>query len=1403
MKKRFLSILLTLCMVLSLVPMTVFAETNDEAEVISEEKDGDTSVCICERACTAESTNADCPVCGAEGAVAENCGKYGVEKPQEEQKVEQKEEQKEEKQQEEKKEEQKVEGAAGEKKPGDAAALQAPEGEEALRPVVNEEHMHCICGGETSVGDHTSHSNVTFTPWNGTDAITYTNGEAYVYLTDNVTISSNLDVEGNTLYLCLNGKTYASNGKNKITVTNGRLVLCDCDPGSGGVIQGANTDVWGGGCIYIYNSTLDIFGGKLTGGNVKRENGGGGAIAMDDSNCVLNLYGGEISGNNGYKQGGAILLNNKDGKSGKVNLYGGTIRNNSAESGGAIFVRGAGTVNFCGGTVSENTATNSGGVLYMEGEGTVTLSGSNIQKNSADRGGAIYMNQSGKVELTGGTINENKASTDGGAVYIKDGTVTLSGATVSKNEAKWGAAVYVNNGGSAALSGGAISENNASEQGGAVFLRNGGNVTLSGTEITGNKAYKGGAIYVNQGGVIELSGSKVEDNQADWDGGGIYLTENTTVNFNSGTVTGNRARWGGGFYLFGGGTLNLSGGSLTGNIAENTSGDGRISAGGGVYSDNGNITLSGTAVTGNKADWGGGFHVTSGTKLTIAGGSISVNQASLGSGAYLDSAGTIIAAGSTVEDTIYNEGRIEPKAESTAETAFRGEVTNSGTISGGSFSGAVINSGTISGGTFSNTVTNKSTIENGTFNGKVICAGSAADGNTSGPLSGGTIKGGTYAQSIEMKAGTVYTGDKLAVVDGSHLLTYMLDGAVYLRQVLDDTVWPTQKTAPKKTGAYFEGWYYTDGTRLAYNTSISGDCTVTARYNSSYDGTEEHPVPISSVEDLYLFWGNVNQYGEVGLCAKLMNDIVLNEGTFDADGNYSGGTATEWTPIGTYEAPYTGIFDGDGHTIRGLYSNSGDDYQGLFAKLKNAIVKDLTVTGYIKGYDYVGAIAGVARGTTNILNCRSECTIKADDNIGGIVGESYDSVVIRDCYNAGEIRGDEDIGGIVGDANDNTIIENCHNLGAITNEDDDDTGGIAGVIYDNVIVRNCSNTGTVSGDDDIGGIVGDINDSGVVENCYNTGEVSGDDDIGGIAGETPEAGGIQDCYNLGKVTGNRHTGGVAGHHRGEMESCYNMGTVSATGGESEYGAIAGYVYGDDYDDEHHGGKVKNCYYLNGTAAKGIGANDNTSESEVVAPTAYDAAAFAKCTVLNLLIANRTGDENPWDTEGCKPLTDAAEDTTELPVLAWQRLAARHHGGEATCKDKAVCSGCGKEYGSLNTQNHIHLQHVPAKAATKNAEGNIEYWYCDGCGKYYSNEAATKEITKDATIIAKITEKPADTKPSGTKTSHSKSSVSSPKTKGKSPETGDTNELQLWLALLFLSSGAVLGTLVGSRKKYNK
>ena len=113
------------------------------------------------------------------------------------------------------------------------------------------------------------------------------------------------------------------------------------------------------------------------------------------------------------------------------------------------------------------------------------------------------------------------------------------------------------------------------------------------------------------------------------------------------------------------------------------------------------------------------------------------------------------------------------------------------------------------------------------------------------------------------------------------------------------------------------------------------------------------------------------------------------------------------------------------------------------------------------------------------------------------------------------------------------------------------------------------------------------------------------------------------------------------------------------------------------------------------------------------------------------------------------------------------------GGKATCKDKAVCEVCGKAYGELDPKNHTALKHIPAKAATEDAEGNIEYWYCEGCDKYYSDKYGTKEIAKADTVTAKLP---------------------------KSNPTGDTSNLMLWIALLLASGGAVIGAAVVSKKK---
>jgi len=127
-----------------------------------------------------------------------------------------------------------------------------------------------------------------------------------------------------------------------------------------------------------------------------------------------------------------------------------------------------------------------------------------------------------------------------------------------------------------------------------------------------------------------------------------------------------------------------------------------------------------------------------------------------------------------------------------------------------------------------------------------------------------------------------------------------------------------------------------------------------------------------------------------------------------------------------------------------------------------------------------------------------------------------------------------------------------------------------------------------------------------------------------------------------------------------------------------------------------------------------------------------------------------------------------------------------HGGTADCTHKAACTVCGGEYGELDPKNHTNLKHFPAKAATKTAEGNIEYWYCSGCKKYYKGAMATQEIKQADTVTAKL--------PGGTVKPGA----------DKSPQTGDNSNLLLWIALLFVSGGAAIGTTVVSRKKkYNR
>ena len=142
--------------------------------------------------------------------------------------------------------------------------------------------------------------------------------------------------------------------------------------------------------------------------------------------------------------------------------------------------------------------------------------------------------------------------------------------------------------------------------------------------------------------------------------------------------------------------------------------------------------------------------------------------------------------------------------------------------------------------------------------------------------------------------------------------------------------------------------------------------------------------------------------------------------------------------------------------------------------------------------------------------------------------------------------------------------------------------------------------------------------------------------------------------------------------------------------------------------------------------------------------------------------------SPADGEQRIIVTDKAGNTAEMTVT----VNDGHTGGKATCTERAVCEVCGKAYGDLDENHHANIKHIDAKAATKTAGGNIEYWYCEDCGKYFADAAATKEIKQADTVTAKL---------SGA---------------AKSPQTGGDSGV---VTVLLLSGGAFI-CLVSRRKK---
>ena len=279
--------------------------------------------------------------------------------------------------------------------------------------------------------------------------------------------------------------------------------------------------------------------------------------------------------------------------------------------------------------------------------------------------------------------------------------------------------------------------------------------------------------------------------------------------------------------------------------------------------------------------------------------------------------------------------------------------------------------------------------------------------------------------------------------------------------------------------------------------------------------------------------------------AKLTADIKLNgeNKVLNDDGSLTSNAdnLVKWTPIGTYNNPFKGEFDGGGYTISGLYVNLNKNYVGLFGYVgEGGTVKNVTITdSYVSGSRCVGGICGNNNGI--VQDCTSGCTVKGtDDFTGGICGfNNFGS--LKNCHNTGKVSGNTDVGGVCG-YNEYGILQESYN------------------------------TGEVSGNTYVGGVCGQ-NHGGTVKRCYNTVEVSGESNVGGVCG-CNISGAVQESYNTGEVFGNNNfVGGVCGQNRGNVKGCYNTGKVT---GKSQVGGVCG------------GTSSTGCYYLDtsGTDSKG-------------------------------------------------------------------------------------------------------------------------------------------------------------------------------------------------------------------------
>ena len=1050
-----------------------------------------------------------------------------------------------------------------------------------------------------------------------------------------------------------------------------------------------------------------------------------------ENNVTLCLNGHKITAADGmdaiYMTGGSFTLTDCKGV--------GTITHASSKTGRGVYVS-SGTFNMYGGSITGTRATGDGGGVYKSGSNSsFNMYGGSITGNTANSyGGGVYVDGGG-FTMSGGTIGgtktgeTNTATYGGGGVYAK-ANFEMTGGSITGNETNRGGGVYVTGKGSFTMSASAdgqnipsITGNNATENGGGVYvIGSSSTFEMTGGSITGNNAAYGGGVCVSKNGSFEMSGSScITNNKADSYGGGV------NINYASATFT-------------------MKGGSITGNNAYksdyiSTFGGG-VCVGSGIFTVSGEVTVTDNTKGGTK---GADGKFTGDTKNNVylpTGKTITIGTDKLSEGAQLG-----VTVSGDYGDYPFTSGWNDNMSDKTPSDYFISDTDGYVAKLNGSELKMVTHvhnwTYAASGDTITATCKNCSNNNGNDFSGGSVTIqkpektkfNDGKDENAKvesvgwfgkAPSVAYAVKDGNALSAAPVNAGTYTAGITLGNVTVS--VTYIIDKAT--------------QTAP--TGLTTKGDIKNSGTGEIKNTAEDMEYNISANATTGWITCDNGSTRVAPAT-YYVRYKETDNY----LASAVSAALTVKAHT------HSGGNATcqkkavcdgcgqEYGELGNHK--FT-------ETVSKMYLKSAATCQSPAVYYKSCLVCDEKSS---ETFEYGEKDFSNHIGNTYLVG-QKEATCYAE----GYTGDTYCSTcnheiergtsIAKNAHNPASVWTTDETDHwkecqTVGCGN---IIDKAHHSGGEATCVNKAICEVCKIEYGDVDATNHKNTEIRGATDPTcceAGYTGDKWCTDCNTKIESGSEISSTGNHTDVDGkwESDGTNHWHTCYFGTKFDITAHNGGEAtckspaecsecGHSYGPLDANNHKGTTYLKNQKEATCFEEGYT-GDTY--------CSDC-------------NEKIADGQSIAKNAHNPASVWT-----------TNEHDHWkecQTVGCGNVIDKAA----------------HSGGEATCVSKAVCEVCKAQYGDVDVANHKHteirdakpateqekgytgdkwctdcnkkiatgseiamLEHkltlVEAKDAAVTEQGNIKYYYCENCGKYFADVAGTKEISLIETVIKKL------------------------------------------------------------------